>query len=167
MAGITITIVAGITGKKGGIMKLAKISILLLLGMLFVITGCWEDVTGIEVKAEKRIPLVKGTPQTGKWKVFEYAMNYKYLYTQPKEDTLGSIELSGSLKKSPSRLDSLSIWIYLLDGNGRVLEKKRIYDSGYKKGRYMERSLTVKLTVPPETAGISFGHMARMSSGHR
>jgi hypothetical protein len=111
--------------------------------------------------------LVKGIPQTGKWKVFEYAMNYKYLYTQPKEGTLGSMELSGSLKKSPSGLDSLSIWIYLLDGNGRVIEKKRIYDSGYKKGRYMERSLTVTLAVPPETAGISFGHMAMMSRGHR
>jgi len=155
--------------KHGGIMKLGKISILLLLGMLFIITGCKEDITGIEIKADKRVPLVKGSLQTGKWKVLEYTMDYKYLYTQPKEGTLGSIEFSGLLKKSPSRLDSLSIWIYLLDGNGRVLEKKSMYNSGYKMGRYMERSLTltVTLAVPHETAGISFGHMAKMSSGHR
>ncbi len=146
-------------------MKLRKISILLLLGILFVITGCWKDVTGIEVKADKRIPLVKGIPQTGKWEVFEYAMNYKYLYTQPKEGTLGSIELSGSLKKSPSGLDSLSIWIYLLDGNGRVLDRKSIYDSPYKAERYMKRSFTVTLAAPPETTGISFKHLAIESSG--
>ena len=93
-------------------------------------------------------------------------MDYKYLYTQPKEGTLGSIEFSGSLKKSAGRLDSLSIWIYLLDGNGRVLEKKSIYASGYKTG-HMGRSGTITLAVPPETAGISFTHMAETSRGNR
>ncbi len=148
-------------------MKLRKISILLLLGMLFVSTGCNEGTTGIEVKADKRVSLVKGSPQTGKWEAFEYVMNYEYLYTQPKEGTLGSIEFSGSLKKSAGGLDSLSIWIYLLDGNGMVLEKKSIYDSGYKAERYMKRSFTVTLAVPPETAGISFTHMVIESRGRR
>ena len=148
-------------------MKLRKIGILLLLGMLLVFTGCNEGITGREITADKRVPLVKGSPQTGKWEVFEFAMDYKYLYTQPKEGTLGSIEFSGSLKKSAGGLDSLSIWIYLLDGNGMVLEKKSIYDSGYKAERYMKRSFTVTLAVPPETAGISFTHMAAESRGHR
>ena len=147
-------------------MKLRKIGILLLLGMLLVFTGCNEGITGREITADKRVPLVKGSPQTGKWEVFEFAMDYKYLYTQPKEGTLGSIEFSGSLKKSTGGLDSLSIWIYLLDGNGRVLERKSIYYSGHKAG-HMGRSFTVTLAVPPETAGISFTHMAAESRGHR
>lgn len=144
-------------------MKPGNISILLLLSILFVFTGC---ITGREIAADKRVPLVKGIPQTGKWEVFELTMYYKYLFTQPKEGTLGSIEFSGSLIKSAGRLDSLSIWTYLLDVNGRILEKKTIYYSGHK-ARHMERSFTITLAVPPETAGISFTHLALESSGHQ
>lgn len=146
-------------------MKLGKISILLLLGMLLVYTGCIEDIIGTEIEAAKRVPLVKGSQQTGEWKVFEFIMDYKYLYTPSKEGAPGSIRFSGSLKKSGGSLDSLSIWIYLLDGNGRVLERKSLYDSGFKAERHMKRSFTVTLATPPETAGISFKHVAQESSG--
>ena len=143
-------------------MKLGKIRILLILSMLLIYTGCKVDI----IDAGKRIPLVKGSSQSGEWKAFEYIMHYTYLYTQPENDTPGSIELSGFLRKSGGGLDSLTIWVYLLDGNGRVLERKSIYDSGHK-ARHMGRSFTVTLDVPPETAGISFTHMAAESRGHQ
>ena len=148
-------------------MKARNISILLLLGVLFVFTGCQEDLVGKEVPADKRIPLVKNESQTGRWETFEYAMNYKYLYTQPKEGVPGAIEFSGSLKKSAGGLDSLSIWMYLLDKNGRIMEIKSIYDSGYKAPRHMARSFSVTVAAPPETAGISFAHTALASRGRK
>ena len=147
-------------------MKARNISILFLLGALFVFTGCQQDLIGKEVPAKKRIPLVKSESQTGRWEAFEYAMNYKYLFTQPKEGAPGAIEFSASLEKSAGGLDSLSIWMYLLDKNGRIMEIKSIYDSGYK-ARRMGRSFSVTLAAPPETAGISFAHTAEASRGHK
>jgi len=146
-------------------MKLGKINILLLLGMLLVYTACKEDIIGTEIEAGKRVPLAKGSQQTGEWKVFEFIMDYKYFYTPSKEGAVGLIKFSGSLKKSGGSLDGLTIWIYLLDGNGRVLDRKSIYDSPYKAERYKERSFNVTLAAPPETTGISFKHVAIESSG--
>ncbi len=148
-------------------MTSGKISILLMACALFALGACQQDIIGKEVPADKRVPLVKGSQQTGRWEAFEYAMNYSYLCTQPKEGTLGSMEFSASLEKSAGGLDSLSIWMYLLDGNGRVMDIKSIYDSGYKEKRYTDRSFDVTLAVPPETAGISFAHTATASRGHR
>ena len=146
-------------------MRWGKISILLLIGILHVYTGCKEDIIGKKIEAGKRIPLVDGSQRTGAWKVFEFGMDYKYLYTPSKEGGPGSINFSGSLKKSEGSLDGLTIWIYLLDGKGTVLDRKSIYDSGYKAERYMKRSFTLTLATPPETTGISFAHMAIESSG--
>lgn len=148
-------------------MKAGKISILLLLGVFLVFTACIKDIIGTEIPADKRVPLVKGSPQTGKWEAFEYAMDYEYLYTQPKEGTLGSMDFSGSIKKTPGGLDSLAIWIYLLDGNGRVVEIKSIYDSGFKTKKHVRGPFTVTLAISPETAGISFAHTAQLSRGRR
>ena len=148
-------------------MKSAKLVILLMVGVFFLINACQENIIGKEVPTDKRVPLVKGSQQTGRWEAFEYAMNYSYLCTQPKEGTPGSMEFSASLERSAGGLDSLSIWMYLLDGNGRILAIKDIYDSGYKGKRYTDRSFTVTLAAPPETAGISFAHTAQRSRGHK
>jgi len=136
-------------------MKSRKIFTFLLAGMLFILTGC---VTGREVSADKRIPLVKDSSQSGEWKAFEYTMHYTYRFTQPEDGILGSIEFSGSLIRT-GRFDSLYIWIYLLDGSGRVLEIESIYSTGHRM-RNMGRSFSMTLAAPPETAGISFAHAA-------
>lgn len=147
-------------------MKVRDFTILFALGALVFFSGCQQDLIGKEVPANKRISLVKNESQTGRWEAFEYAMNYKYLYTQPKEGVPGAIEFSASLEKSAGGLDSLSIWMYLLDKNGRIMEIKSIYDTGYK-ARRMGRSFSVTLAAPPETAGISFAHTAEASRGHK
>ena len=148
-------------------MKVKDFTILFALGALVFFIGCQEGLIGKEVPVDRRISLVKSGSQTGRWEAFEYSMNYKYLYTQPKEGAPGAIEFSASLEKSAGGLDSLSIWMYLLDGNGRIMETKSIYDSGYKAASRMDRSFSVTLAAPPETAGISFAHTAMASRGHK
>ena len=143
-------------------MKSRKIFTFLLAGMLFILTGC---VTGREISADKRIPLVKDSSQSGEWKAFEYTMQYSYTFTQPEDGTPGSIELSGFLQKTGGGLDGLTIWLYLLDGNGMILERKIAYNADFKSERYMEREFTVTLDTPPETVGISFAHVAMESRG--
>lgn len=149
-------------------MKAGKLSTVLLLGLFIAFIGCQQDIIGTEIPADKRIPLVIGSPQTGTWKTFDYGMTYTYRCSQPQEGAAGSLEFSASLEKSTSGLDSLSIWIYLLDGNGRVLKIDSLYDSGYKGSRYFHnRSFSVTLATPPETAGISFAHTSQRSRGRK
>ena len=149
-------------------MKTGKLSTLVLFGLFFVFIGCQQDIIGTEIPADKRISLVKGGPQTGTWKTFDYEMKYTYRYSQPQEGAPGSLEFSASLEASSGGLDSLAISIYLLDGNGRVLKIESLYDSGYKESRYFhDRSFTVTLATPPETAGISFTHTSQRSRGHK
>jgi hypothetical protein len=147
-------------------MRVKYFIILFVLGSLVFFVGCQEGLIGREVPVDRRIPLIKKGPQTGRWEAFEYAMNYKYLYTQPKDGAAGAMEFSGSVEKSAGGLDSLSISIYLLDGNGRIVAVKDIYDSGYKQRR-MDSSFSVTLAPPPDTAGISFAHTAMASRGHK
>jgi len=150
------------------IMKAGEIGILFLLGVVFAFIGCQQDIIGTEIPADKRITLVKGGPQTGTWKTFDYEMNYTYRYSQPRESAPGSIEFSASLETMSGGLDSLAISIYLLDGNGRVLKIDSLYDSGYKESRsFHNRSFSVTLATPPETAGISFAHTSQRSRGHK
>ena len=113
-------------------MKLRKINILLLLGMLLVYTGCKKDIIGTKIEEGQRVPLVKGSQQTGEWRVFEFIMDYQYLYTPSKDGAPGSLKFSASFKKTAGRLAGLTIWIYMVDSNGRVLDRKSIYDSPYK-----------------------------------
>jgi hypothetical protein len=152
-------------------MKREMKSIVLILCALIAFTGCKQIILGTVPPADKRVQLIQGGPQSGRWKTFDFAMDYTYLFTQTADGDFGSLELSASLEKTARRLDRLSIRIYLLNADGEVIEVKRLYDSGYKDPGYMERSmgrtLTLRLVTPPETAAITFAHTATESSSHR
>ena len=115
---------------------------------------------------DKRIPLAKGNPQTGQYKVFEFTMDYLYLYTPPKEGALGSLDFTGSLKTNyiywySGGYAALTIWIYLLDANGSVLERRILYDVNYRRERYKQKgSFKLSMDTPVQTEGISFSHLA-------
>lgn len=150
-------------------MKTRKLGIFLVLSTLVFLVGCKQLIVGTKVPGGERVQLVEGSPQTGTWKASEFVMNYEYLFSPAKEKESGMLEFSAFIEKSPARMDRLSVWIYLLDANGEVIELKRLYDSGYKDPAYMEKSLARKLTVmvpaPPETAAISFAYTAAAWTG--
>jgi hypothetical protein len=134
-----------------------------------ILVDCKQLIVGTKVPEGERVQLVEGSPQTGIWRASEFVMNYEYLFSRAKEKDSGVLEFSAFIEKSAARLDRLSVWIYLLDANGEVIELKRLYGSGYKDPAYMEKSLARKLTVtvpaPPETTAISFGYTSAPWSG--
>lgn len=150
-------------------MKSRTSGIILVLWALVILVGCKQLIVGTKVPEGERVQLVEGGPQTGTWRVSEFVINYEYVFSPAKEKESGMLEFSAFIEKSAARLDRLSVWIYLLDANGGVIELKHLYNSGYKDPAYMERSLARKLTVmvpaPPETAAISFAYTAAAWTG--
>lgn len=152
-------------------MKRRMPEIFLLSYTLITLVGCTQLVLGTKPPADRRVQLVEGSPQTGTWRASEFVLSYEYLFTPAKENGLGMLEFSAFIDKTAFRLDSLSVWLYLLDADGKVVALKRLYASGYKDPAYMEEALARRLTfmvpAPPETVAISYDYSASVWSGGR
>jgi len=143
-------------------------NILLLLAVYsLVYFGC--SVVGLTVPAERRIQLVRGEIQEGVWKALGLSVTYGYRINQKDLSLPGSIEIAGGVKYDFGSTDSMDVWINFLDEEGKILNRRILYSSGYKTGRdgNKGRLFNEKLKTPPMTAGISFSHVAMLRSGHR
>jgi len=134
-----------------------------VLGVWLCCAGCM-DTLGSIVPADRRIPLIPGDPQTGSFKAFEFVLNYTYRLTRQNGQLPGKLRIDGSIGLNAGALDSLSIWVHLLDGSGKVLSFQNIYAVGYKSGG-MSREVSAELEAPPETAAMSFFYTAQMQRG--
>ena len=103
-------------------------------------------------------PLVSGEPQSGKYETVDMALEYQYTY-QPEAGGTAEMDFSASLRRK-GKLDSLDIWINFFDANGKRLGRDYVYSSGAYKG-VANRSLEVKLNVPPGSSQFNFTSMSR------
>jgi hypothetical protein len=128
-----------------------KLAILAVLWVAFQ-SGC-VGPGQMTVPPEKRIPLSKDAPQEGSWESFDVALKYQIV------EQSGVIQLSvtGSAKR---RYDQLLIWVKLVDAEGKVLETKNIYNSGfrssYSKGKWHRGMIEKTLEIPPGANAIAF-----------
>jgi hypothetical protein len=64
------------------------------------------------------------------------------------------------VEKSGQRKDQLNVWVVFVDADGKVLEKKSIYNSGFRSGTSKRRPQkgTIEKTfeMPLETTHIAF-----------
>lgn len=128
-----------------------KLVILSILGVVFLYS-CVS--TGqMTVAPEKRIPLSKDTPQEGSWESYDVALKYQYV------EQTGVIQLSvtGRAKRG---YDQLVLWVKLVDAEGKVLETKSIYNSGYRsglsRGKAHKGTIDKTFEIPLETTAIAF-----------
>jgi hypothetical protein len=77
------------------------------------------------VAAQDRIPLLQGGPHTGSWESSDVILEYQYVAQE------GSFKLniSGEAKR---KYDQLSVWIKFFDAQGKVLETKSVFNSGFR-----------------------------------
>ncbi len=105
------------------------------------------------VPSEKSIPLVKDTPQEGSWESSDVVLKYQYV------EQTGVIQLS-VMGKAKRGYDQLVLWVKLVDPEGKVLETKSIYNSGYRsrysKGKAYKGTIEETLEIPLETTAIAF-----------
>jgi len=77
------------------------------------------------VAAQDRIPLLQGGPHTGSWESNDVSWEYQYV---AQEGTF-KLNIGGEAKR---KYDQLSVWIKFLDEQGKVLETKSVFNSGFR-----------------------------------
>jgi hypothetical protein len=118
----------------------------------------------ITVAPERRIPLVKDTPQQGTWESNDVALQYQYV------EQNGAIQLSvsGNAKRG---YDQLNVWVLFVDAEGKILETKSIYSSGYRSersyGKPQKGTIEKTLEIPPGTTAIAFESMLKNRRSRR
>ncbi len=78
------------------------------------------------VAAQDRIPLLQGGPHAGSWESSDVSLEYQYVAQQ------GTFKLNigGKAKRG---YDQLSVWIKFFDEQGKVLETKTVFNSGFRQ----------------------------------
>jgi hypothetical protein len=78
------------------------------------------------IAPENRIALLQGGPHSGSWESNDVFLEYQYV-KQP-----GIIKLDINLK-AKRKFDQLSVWVSFLDTEGKILETKSVFNSGYRR----------------------------------
>lgn len=113
------------------------------------------------VAPEDSISLVQGGPQTGSWESNDVLLNYQYVY-QP-----GALKLnfSGGAKRG---YDQLAIWIRFFDAQGKLLETKSVFNSGFRQKFSSVRGSNQKIfDIPMESTQFSFQSMLKKRTNRR
>ena len=134
-------------------------SCLLFLSILLI--AC----QGLQRAAPKdRIALLQGSPLAGSWESIDVFLEYQYV-NQP-----GIIKLN--IQGKAKRLyDQLEIWLFFCEAEGKILETKSIYNSGFRtEDRASKRHKgTIEKTfeMPLATTDIAFESSLQPRSGRR
>jgi hypothetical protein len=103
--------------RAGGIIRC------LLFFSLVLATGLCLHST---VAAQDRIPLLQGGPHTGSWESNDVSLEYRYV---AQEGTF-KLNIGGEAKR---KYDQLSVWIKFFDAQGKALETKSVFNSGFRR----------------------------------
>jgi hypothetical protein len=113
------------------------------------------------VAPQDSISLVQGGLQTGSWESNDVLLNYQYVY-QP-----GTLKLnfSGGAKRG---YDQLIIWIRFFNAQGKLLETKSIFNSGFRQKFSSVRGSNKKIfDIPMESTQFSFQSMLKKRTNRR
>ena len=114
------------------------------------------------VAPERRIPLFKDTPHEGSWESSDVTLEYQYV----KQTGVIQLSVTGKAKWG---YDQLIVWVLFVDAEGKVLEKKRIYNSGFRSGTTgtEPQNGTIEKTfeMPLETTHIAFQSFLKSRHG--
>jgi len=116
----------------------------------------------MEVASESRIPLVKDAPHEGSWESSDVTLKYQYV----EQADVIQLSVTGKAKR---KFDQLTVWVLFLDAQGKILETKSIYNSGFRTGdkaTKREKSTIEKtFKMPLETTNIAFRSSLTPRSG--
>jgi hypothetical protein len=96
---------------------------LLFFSMVLATWLCFHST----VAAQDRIPLLQGGPHTGSWESNDVSLEYQYI---AQEGTF-KLNIGGEAKR---KYDQLSVWIKFFDAQGKALETKSVFNSGFRRG---------------------------------
>lgn len=85
----------------------------------------WQ-VLQTTVAAQDLIALQQGGPHAGSWESSDVFLEYQFVVQQG----TFKINIGGKAKRG---YDQLSVWIKFFDAQGKVLEKKSVFNSGFRR----------------------------------
>lgn len=130
--------------------------------MVFFLIGLSGCVgSQMMVAPEDSISLVQGGPQMGSWESNDVNLNYQYVY---QSGTL-TLNFGGGAKRG---YDQLVIWVRFYDAQGKLLETKSIFNSGYRQKFSPGRDSNEKIfEIPMESTQFSFQSMLKERTNRR
>ena len=105
---------------------------------------------------EDRIALLEGGPHAGSWESNDVFLEYQYV----NQSGIIKLNIQGKAKRM---YDQLEIWVSFCDAEGKILETKSVYNSGYltkpldKRPRKVSIEKTFK--IPLGTNHLAFQSM--------
>lgn len=130
-----------------------------LFSMMFI--GCVETATMFQgnkpSKSMNVVPLQKETTQAETWQTYEVIINYKYMQSAEMMEISGQATLSASYQANYNSLRELTIYLFFLDEDSRVLQTVRLANSVTTSVDEVV-SFSSKYAVPAGTTSITFGY---------
>lgn len=114
--------------------------------------GC--STTGaVTVALENRIAVVPDQPQKGTWESNIVVLEYEFV----KEGGILGLFIDGKTRR---RTDQVLLWVLFLDGDGKLLNRQSVYNSGFRsqrtRARRMEGTIERVFEVPGGTKYLAF-----------
>ena len=105
------------------------------------------------VESRDRTSLLQGGPHAGTWESIDVFLKYQYV----NQDGIIKLNIQGKAKRL---YDQLEIWVSFCDAEGKILEAKSVYNSGYLTRPLDERPRKVSIEktfeMPLETNHLAF-----------
>ena len=95
-----------------------------LMFLLFLLVSCQGVQT--TVAPENRIALLQDGPHNGSWESIDVFIEYQYV----KQPGTFKLNLGGHAKRG---YDQLSVWVLFLDAQGKILDTKSVFNSGFRQ----------------------------------
>jgi len=107
------------------------------------------------IAAQDRIPLLQGGPHTGAWESNDVSLEYQYV---AQEGTF-KLSIGGEAKR---KYDQLSVWIKFFDAQGKVLETKSVFNSGFRMQLSRGKDVIEKtFEIPVSSTQFAFQSMLK------
>ena len=138
---------------KSGIEDLSKSFLLLLSFLLFAFQNSCSTPVQRTVAPQNRIPLTRDTQQGGSWESSDASLEYQFL----KQSGITKLSVRG---RARAKYDQFTVSVLFLDADGKILERRSIYNSGFRgeptpKKRF-RRDFENTLEIPPEATHMAF-----------
>jgi len=138
----------------------------MVMGLL---SSCIGSITGVKnhmVREENRIYLDHGNQKINFiWSTEDLSLSYKYLISENTINIDGKITLASKITNF-GVMEELRLWINFVDAAGRIMDRKIIYASPYRKWIPMlGLSFNAALPVPRESVALTFSYSGKVIDG--
>lgn len=119
---------------------------------------------GSMVQPDRRIPLVQGEHQSGRFESQDLSLDYNYKTESNTMTMSGTIIFANQIIYNFSTIDRFRLRVMMLDASGRVIDEKGIYNTGHRVN-LEKASFQRVVDLPMGTKQIAFSYSGSALEG--